>query len=331
MKGIDVSVHNGVFPWGNVKNEIDFAILRAGYGRLVSQKDKQFENNYAGCKANGIPVGAYQFSYAENAEEAKQEAEIMLEWLKGKTFEFPIALDLEDDEKESRNKNRRKNANAIITAYREILEKEGYFVALYASKSWLESYVSLEIRNNIDVWVAHYTKNEQPTTYKNPYGIWQFTSTNGHVPSFKGDLDVNYAYKDYPTIIKNGGFNGFSKQPIKPIPPAPKKSNDEIAKEVIDGKWGNGNDRKTKLSKAGYDYNTIQSIVNKLIAVTPPKKSIVVGARVKVLKAVQYDGNSFKIFRDWYDVIQIQGDRVVIGVRGEGVTAAVNISNIEVI
>lgn len=44
-----------------------------------------------------------------------------------------------------------------------------------------------------------------------------------------------------------------------------KKSNAEIAKEVVAGKWGNGNARKTALTKAGYDYKTIQSLVNKLL------------------------------------------------------------------
>lgn len=44
-----------------------------------------------------------------------------------------------------------------------------------------------------------------------------------------------------------------------------KKSNEELAKEVVAGKWGNGNTRKTALTKAGYDYKTIQSLVNKLL------------------------------------------------------------------
>lgn len=46
---------------------------------------------------------------------------------------------------------------------------------------------------------------------------------------------------------------------------ATKKNNEEIAKEVVAGKWGNGNARKTALTKAGYDYKTIQSLVNKLL------------------------------------------------------------------
>ena len=44
-----------------------------------------------------------------------------------------------------------------------------------------------------------------------------------------------------------------------------KKSNEEIAREVIQGKWGNGADRKKRLTDAGYDYKTIQNLVNKMI------------------------------------------------------------------
>ena len=45
-----------------------------------------------------------------------------------------------------------------------------------------------------------------------------------------------------------------------------KKTNEEIAKEVIRGKWGSGADRKKRLTEAGYDYNAIQSIVNKMLS-----------------------------------------------------------------
>ena len=45
----------------------------------------------------------------------------------------------------------------------------------------------------------------------------------------------------------------------------PKKTNEEIAREVIQGKWGNGANRKKKLTEAGYDYKTIQNLVNKMV------------------------------------------------------------------
>ncbi len=73
-KGIDVSIHQGDIDWKKVKSDsVEFAILRAGYGREFPQKDAQFEKNYAGCKANAIPVGAYWYSYALSVDEAKSE------------------------------------------------------------------------------------------------------------------------------------------------------------------------------------------------------------------------------------------------------------------
>lgn len=50
---------------------------------------------------------------------------------------------------------------------------------------------------------------------------------------------------------------------LKPV--VTKKSNEDIAREVIDGLWGNGQDRKNRLAKAGYNYTAIQSLVNKLL------------------------------------------------------------------
>ena len=44
------------------------------------------------------------------------------------------------------------------------------------------------------------------------------------------------------------------------------KSIEELANEVIEGKWGNGSDRKTSLTKAGYDYNDVQNKVNELLS-----------------------------------------------------------------
>ena len=97
MKGIDVSVHNGNIDWNRVKSAgIDFAILRAGYGRVASQKDEKFEANYAGAKAAGVPVGAYWYSYATTPDEAKLEAEVCVSILRGKQFEYPIWFDLEE-------------------------------------------------------------------------------------------------------------------------------------------------------------------------------------------------------------------------------------------
>ena len=65
MKGIDVSSYQGNINWNLVKNNIDFAIIRCGYGDNVeSQDDKQFMNNVSGCINNNIPFALYLYSYA---------------------------------------------------------------------------------------------------------------------------------------------------------------------------------------------------------------------------------------------------------------------------
>ena len=90
--GIDVSKHQGDIDWAKVRNsgKTAFAILRAGYGKIISQKDSKFEEYYAECEKNQIPVGAYWYSYAMYPEEARQEAEFFLQGIKGNKFAYPV-------------------------------------------------------------------------------------------------------------------------------------------------------------------------------------------------------------------------------------------------
>ncbi len=199
--GIDVSEHQGKINWKSVKT--DFAILRAGYGREISQKDKQFDNNYKGCKANNIPCGAYWYSYAVTTQDARKEAETCLEIIKGKTFEYPIYFDIEERRQLALGKTA---CTAIAKAFLEVVEKAGYWVGIYSSKSHLENYFSNEICQRYAVWVAHYGVGK--TTYRGQFGIWQKSSA-GAVAGISGCVDLNECYIDYPALIKNAGLNGY--------------------------------------------------------------------------------------------------------------------------
>lgn len=204
MKGIDVSKHNGNVNWSHVKADgVKFAIIRAGYGKEISQKDPQFENNYSGCKSNGVPVGAYWYSYAMSEAEARQEAAVCLQVLKGKTFEFPIYYDIEEKRQFALGKAK---CSAIAKAFLETLEKAGYWVGIYSSKSFLSTYFTDEIRTNYAVWVAQY---DTRCTYCGQYGIWQ-KSSKGKVYGVSGNVDINECFIDYSTMIKNAKKNGFS-------------------------------------------------------------------------------------------------------------------------
>ena len=205
MKGIDVSVHNGTIDWQKVKNTgIDFAILRAGYGKFESQKDERFEENYAGAKAVGLPIGAYWYSYAVTPDEARQEAEVCISILKDKQFEYPIFF---DQEEKSQFDTGKENCSAMIRAFCDVLEKNGYWVGLYTNRSTLDTLIDDDIKTRYAIWAAEWGSN---LNYSGSVGIWQFSS-RGFVDGITGNVDLNAGYVDYPTLIKENGLNGFTK------------------------------------------------------------------------------------------------------------------------
>ena len=203
LKGIDVSYAQGVIDWEKVKasGQVDFAILRAGYGRETTQVDTRFERNYAACKRLGIPVGAYWYSYATTVAEAEQEAKVCLQTIQGKQFEYPVAFDIEEA-------RCLPQADALSTTFCTALENAGYYTAIYTFKSALESNFSAAVKNRYDIFLSHI--GVQQTDYAGSYGLWQYSWT-GCIPGISGDVDLDYAYKDYPTMIQNAGLNGFTK------------------------------------------------------------------------------------------------------------------------
>lgn len=211
--GIDVSKWQGKINWAAVKKDnVDFAIIRAGYGRYTSQKDPYFDINYKGAKAAGVPVGGYWYSYATTVDEAKQEAKVCLQVIAGKQFEYPIWFDQEYEPAIKALTNAQRTA--IVKAFCETMENAGYYTGLYCSRDWLINYVNSTQLSNLDIWVAAYGSSAGNVPL--PYGMWQYTST-GSVNGIVGNVDMNEAYKDYPTIVKNAGLNGFSKTPLYEI------------------------------------------------------------------------------------------------------------------
>ena len=202
-KGIDVSKHNGIIDWSKAKKDIDFAIIRAGYGRLTSQKDIKFEKNYQGCVDNNIPKGAYWYSYATTVSDIQTEAKVFLSVIKDKKFEYPVYLDIEEQSQASLSST---TINAMIKAFCAILEDNGYFVGVYSYDSFFNK-VSTDVQSRYSLWVANTSRTPQ---IAKAYGIHQH-SFKGSVSGIKGAVDLNNCYIDYPSIIKANGFNGYSK------------------------------------------------------------------------------------------------------------------------
>ena len=87
------------------------------------------------------------------------------------------------------------------------VENAGYYVAIYSYVSFLRDFISENLRKRFDIWVAH-TGVVKPN-YSDPFGMWQFSHT-GSVAGIKGNVCLEYAYKNYPEIIKSHNLNGFN-------------------------------------------------------------------------------------------------------------------------
>lgn len=204
IKGIDVSHWQGDIDWELVKNSgVEFAIIKAGGSDDGFYTDSKFESNYAGAKAVGLPIGAYYFVGKDfvSSADGKADADRFIEILKGKSFEYPVYLDIES----TNPKDKEGVTDAAISFCRQ-MENAGYFVGIYGSDiGTFRTRLDNERLVNWTKWVANYS--HEPS-YVTDYKMWQHSS-NGNVSGIKANVDLNICYADYPTIIKAGGFNGF--------------------------------------------------------------------------------------------------------------------------
>lgn len=204
MKGIDVSNWQGNIDWEAVKeSDVEFAIIKAGGSDAGFYRDSKFEKNYAEAKAVGMPVGAYYYvgkkciSYEDGVADAKRFIEILTD----KSFEYPVYIDLE-----STSIADKAGATQACIGFVKTMEAAGYYCGIYASDiSGFKDRLIISELEYIDKWVARYGSSP---TYVKSYGMWQ-CSDSGKVDGISGKVDINESYKDYPTIIKAAGLNGF--------------------------------------------------------------------------------------------------------------------------
>lgn len=349
--GIDISTWQAGYPYYRAQQEgVEFAILRAGYSNV---QDEAFETHYASLKALGIPVGAYWYMYATNTDQAIAEARAFLSVLSGKQFEYPVYLDLEDPSIRGLS---RSVLDQMVRAFCDTVQEAGYYVGVYTNIDWYNNVISGdELNKSYDWWIASWGTQE-PTGLN--YGMWQFGGSTNTLrsPKIAGvTTDQNYAYKDYPAMMLEGGFNGFSagsKPAPTPTPsinvePAPAGNSLLSAGDIVQVKNPVQYDGKPFVAYFS-TYEVIEvkgdrAVIGKGGVVTAAVSTanlvkigggaetsyeICTGDKVKVLQAIQYNGQPFAVYYPVYDVIEINGNRVVIGINGV-VTAAVNKANLQ--
>lgn len=244
MYGIDISKHNGNINLEPYKGQ--FVIIRVGYGHF--HLDEKFERNVNECKRLGIPFGVYHYSYALTEADAEAEARGVLNAISKYKNDIKVGVwfDMEDADG-YKKKHGFKFSNSTIAPicfkFCKMIEDAGYYSGIYTSSSWLDYVKGLNDR--FDKWVANWGKNDgtQHTNTSQSGTIQQYTSK---------PLDKNIMYAD---------LNRYSRGNTTPVKPQPKPI-DQIADEVIAGQWGDGADRKKRLTDAGYNYDAVQKAVN---------------------------------------------------------------------
>jgi len=205
--GIDVSRWQGDIDWVKVKNAgVNFAILRAySFG-----EDYNFQEYYSAAVAAGLEVGAYSYTYAENLEEAVEEANALVAVLGKRKFQYPVFIDIEDPFYQSANK--KDLTTQIVLTELEILRDAGYYAAIYSGKYFAETYLDLTKLSDYDMWIAQYNDT---CTFTGEYTMWQY-SDSGEVNGISGPVDTDYCYVDYSQIIADSGLNYIYENRVYP-------------------------------------------------------------------------------------------------------------------
>ena len=351
--GIDISSHQGNIDLNTLKNQIDFVIIRVGYG-TKGTIDSKFTRNADLCKELGIPVGFYWYSYALDQNGARDEANAMIKAITPykDIIKFGVWFDMEDADG-YKKKNGMPSNQILREMCREFCattEKAGFYSGVYASQSWFDNQLNGSELKPYDKWVAQWptsggkqTGLSTSASKRSDVHLWQFTS-QAKFSGYSGNLDANYAYLD------NFPNPGGSSEIVTPAPdptPAPTQKFNIGDRVVINGNLytssnakspaGSVSNKTTNITRyvagAAHPYNTTGDLgwMNESdirLAGNETPAAIVRGCKVKFTGTKSYSGIKLASWttNSIFDVIEVSGDRVVIG-KGTAVTAAVNIKD----
>lgn len=229
-KGIDLSYHNGNVNFTKVKAAgFNYCILRCGYRGYgsagVLMQDPMFKTYANAVIKSGMPYGVYFFSQAINEREAIEEAQYALKLIKAMPVQplFPVYIDTEYSSEPSHRGRAdglgKAQRTAVVRAFCDEIERQGYFAGVYASTSWYKDKLYDIELTNYTHWIAQYYYR---CTYSGNYGMWQYGGSTNLLRQTKVDgvqsanCDQNYCYIDYPSVIKNAGLNGYTKKVVIP-------------------------------------------------------------------------------------------------------------------
>lgn len=293
MNGIDISAWQGDAGIDLAKVPYDFCIVKATEG--TDYKNRHFAAHCDAVLKKKKLLGAYHYA---NGGDYKAEADYFLAYCKKYIGKAVLVLDWEA-------KNNPlfgiKDLEWCLQWCSYVQKKTGIKPLIYIQKSAMDAVK----KSGYGLWIAQYPDDVETGYQEHPWNegkynclIRQYTSV-GKLSGYNGNLDLNKAYISAASWRKLA-TKAVKIATIKPV----KKSVNTIAREVLVGRWGNGVDRKSRLTKAGYDYSKVQAAVNKLVKASQMSQDKIINAvaheviagrwgngqeRVDRLKAAGYD------------------------------------------
>ena len=326
LNGIDVSSHQKNM---NVSTyPCDFVICKATEG--TGYVNPFCDIHYQQAKNSGKLLGVYHFARPDTGNSPEAEADYFLRNITGYIGEAILALDLECAGWQKYSEWSKKWLDRVY-------EKTGVRPLFYSSGNGFANFKDMVNAGNYGVWAAS-------------DGNWYDGTTVVIKQSVYDDLDHDVFYGDATAWHKYANPDKVIVHVNDKIEEAPNITEtydtgihvgDNV--HVTNAITYDGQSFKTwydtyqvmelKGDRAVIGVNgTVTAAINvnnlsKTGGTTSSSSSINVGDRVRVTNAVTYDGQSFKTWFDTYTVMELNGDRAVIGVNGT-VTAAINVHNI---
>ena len=254
LNGIDIASYQAGLDFSKVP--CDFAIIKATQGTGYTNPDCVRAVEQAMSLGKG--VGVYHYISGGNAvAEADFFINSILNWI-GKVM---ICLDWELDQNSAWG-----DESYLERVINQVIARTGVPPMIYAPASRYNEVAPVANRNNCGLWIAQYA-DMNPTGYQNtPWNEGAYTcairqySGSGRLNGWNGDLDLDKFYGSLDDFKKYCGKS--SSKPSKPSVPsssAPSGTTLQLATWTMEGKYGNGADRKKNL---GSRYDEVQNFIN---------------------------------------------------------------------
>lgn len=251
--GVDISYHNGNINFETLSKNIDFAIIRAGYGQ--GNIDTKLVEYVTECKKYKIPYGFYWFSYAPTVSMAISEAKFFAEAVKKYNPVYPVFYDYEEESAKGKSVSFTEISN-MASAFIDIMKNNGLVCGIYCDNNYYEGYAK-EFSGKVPIWYARWGSNKTIDC-----DIFQYSET-GRVDGINGNVDLNLCYKEYANVSRK--FNPDVLKELLNIYNENEIKYTNIALQILEGKYGNGTTRINKLKAENLDPMFAQKIVNLLI------------------------------------------------------------------